>query len=765
MKNFTLVLLMLVAAGGADATDNIYRVYAVDETHKITQNDTTTHWMRDSNLVWINESINVFGGKNEVVGFQLMIQAKSSGKALKLNVTLDSLYNEAYTIKNSSKDPTQYVGRYIELFKEHYARIDSQGSGSGSLMWYFYPGRGSTDGHPDYAGPSDYYRPTGFNDVKYIPDGLIPFESPKDGAPFNIEPSRIQGVWVDIYIPKGAVAGQYQGTLKVTEGGILRRAVLVRLTVYGFELSDVTHFPAWAYADRQGVEQNFLVPGDWRKGSSLDSIMAAYYRMGHRHRLEVDETISPSQLYNDARMGGYFSGWRFGASEGYEGPGQNAGIPMYAIGIYDQQSRTALTSGALVAHAPHALTRTTGSFIGDGWGAGRAGYISDNSINNDRKFVVTAISGDGKSMTIQGDDLTPLPAHHTTLYCLFKNSWARASGFADAAGFETRDSWWSASNAWEQFFRDSAGTTVRVKYMIDEPWNNLADTGVDLSNIRTKKEWLTCNPGVGRDLKVIVAGKLDFPRMFPWIDYWMASEGVYYPPGPPKGDSIPSGYVLARARWLQQRGMHVGFYNSNRPAFGITQMIDASAGDARSGPWVAARYGIEFYFVMYCNWYTQSATTMFPNQGRWDVWARPVQYYNWDEAGTGPADDHWSDRVWGNGLLMYPGQSLFFGGVSDKGIRGPIASIRLKNWRRGQQDYEYIYLARKLGLGDEVSGIIDAVVPWALDQRPGYEGSEKSRKTQPAYPENGYRFEVARKAIAELISAATRGSMKKRTSE
>jgi hypothetical protein len=386
-------------------------------------------------------------------------------------------------------------------------------------------------------------------------------------------------------------------------------------------------------------------------------------------------------------------------------------------------------------------------------------------MNNEKRFVVTAISGDGKTMTIQGDDLSPLAAHHTTLYCLFKNSWARASGFADAAGFETRDSWWSASNAWETFFRDSARTTVRVKYMIDEPWNNLADTAVDLSNIRTKKEWLTANPGIGRDLKIIVAGKLDFCRMFPWIDYWMTSEGVYYPPGPPEGDSIPMGYVLARAHWLQQRGMHVGYYNSNRPAFGITQMIDASAGDARSGPWVAAKYGIEFYFVMYCNWYTQSATTMFPNQGRWDVWARPVQYYNRDTAGIGPADDHWSDRVWGNGLLMYPGQSLFFGGASDKGIRGPIASIRLKNWRRGQQDYEYIYLARNLGLGDDVSNIIDAVVPWALDQRPGYEGSEKSRKSQPAYPENGYRFEVARKAIAELISAATRRSMKKGTGE
>jgi len=144
---------------------------------------------------------------------------------------------------------------------------------------------------------------------------------------------------------------------------------------------------------------------------------------------------------------------------------------------------------------------------------------------------------------------------------------------------------------------------------------------------------------------------------------------------------------------------------------------------------------------------------MFPNRGRWDVWARPVQYYNWNTAGPGPADDHWKDRIWGNGLLMYPGQSLFFKGASDKGIRGPIANIRLKNWRRGQQDFEYIYLARSLGLAQEASRIVDAVVPWAIDQRPGHIGTEKSRKSQPAYPEDGYRYEVARKALAELISA------------
>jgi hypothetical protein len=735
--------------------DNIVRVYAVDETQKILQTDTSSRWMLRDNPVWVRDSIHLFGGRNEIVGFQLIIQARSTASAKRVMVTLDSLNGPSLTIKNRSKNPAQYVGRYIELFKEHYVKVDSQGSGSGNLMWYFYAGQDSTHGHPNYAGPFGYYRPSGPGEVRCIPDGLIPFESPKDGAPFDIPAACIQAVWVDVYVPRKAPAGIYMGNVTVREGGEIRRVIPVRLKVYDFELPDTTHFPAWAYADRGGIQQNFLVPNSWTKGSPMDAIMAAYYRMGHRHRLEVNENMSPEHLHDKARMGGYFSGWRFSASEGYEGPGQNVGMPMYAIGIYDQKAKTALTSGAILTHTTQGVTRTSGSFITDGWVVGKIGHVSDNSVNNNQRFVVTGISSDGKSMTFLNHRLTPVGAHITTLYCIFKNTFAWRSGFADSAGFETQESWWTASNAWENFFRDSAHATIRVKYMIDEPGTNYADTALNFFTIRTKKEWLSSNPGNGRNLNTILAGKLDLARLYPWIDYWMASGGVYIPPKPPHGDSIPEGYLLARAAWLQERGKHVGYYNSNRPAFGTTQMIDAPAGDARSGPWVAAKYGIEFYFVMYCNWYTQSASTMFPHEGRWDVWARPVQYYNWNIGGPGPADDRWKDRIWGNGLLMYPGQSKFFRGPSDKGIRGPIASIRLKNWRRGQQDYEYIYLARRLGLDRETARILDAVIPWALDQRPGYVGSEMSRKSQPAYPEEGYRYETAREALAKLIESAS----------
>jgi hypothetical protein len=60
------------------------------------------------------------------------------------------------------------------------------------------------------------------------------------------------------------------------------------------------------------------------------------------------------------------------------------------------------------------------------------------------------------------------------------------------------------------------------------------------------------------------------------------------------------------------------------------------------------------------------------------------------------------------------------------------------------QDYEYLWLARGMGLGTEVDRIVDQVVPRALwDANPN----------QPvSWPVNGYGFESFRQELAELVS-------------
>jgi hypothetical protein len=72
----------------------------------------------------------------------------------------------------------------------------------------------------------------------------------------------------------------------------------------------------------------------------------------------------------------------------------------------------------------------------------------------------------------------------------------------------------------------------------------------------------------------------------------------------------------------------------------------------------------------------------------------------------------------GDGVLVYPGQDVKYSN-EDRGIPGPVASIRLKNIRRGMQDYEYLWLARKNGLNEEIAQIVDTCVPTAFSEAEG----------------------------------------------
>ena len=90
-------------------------------------------------------------------------------------------------------------------------------------------------------------------------------------------------------------------------------------------------------------------------------------------------------------------------------------------------------------------------------------------------------------------------------------------------------------------------------------------------------------------------------------------------------------------------------------------------------------------------------------------------------------------------------------------MEGPITSIRMKNFRRGQQDYEYLWLAQEMGI--DVNSLVNQAVPNALDDwgtsrytnPPGYD-------QQPVYAEHGYEFETVRRQLASLITRGRVGS-------
>jgi hypothetical protein len=102
------------------------------------------------------------------------------------------------------------------------------------------------------------------------------------------------------------------------------------------------------------------------------------------------------------------------------------------------------------------------------------------------------------------------------------------------------------------------------------------------------------------------------------------------------------------------------FYQNREPSVGPVHIDEEGIG-FRTWPWIAWKYGLQgcvYWEIMY---YGQSK----------DVWVDP-------DSTTDPGK-----TLNGTGFLCYPAKP---------GLREPITSIRLKSFRRGSQDYEYLRL-------------------------------------------------------------------------
>lgn len=290
----------------------IARVWAVDDGEKIKREDISNPLATDpSNAVWKNSAVHIFGGKNEITAFQLIIEADTAG-AGKVNVEISDLVNGDFVIPGSAKgpsDPFDYRGRNVELFTQHYLHMSKRSP----PLWFF----------AESAAPSEYYS-------GWVPDALIPFAAAegKGGAPFSINPSSNQGVWVDILIPENALPGKYAGKATITVSDKLYTTIPINLEVYDFTLSDSTHLDNMfgiytnSIAERHGVPQ---------ESPEYYAIEAKYHQMAHRHRFDLVRQVDnlENMTTNHKR---YLTGELYTADRQYAGPGKNIGNMTFSIG-------------------------------------------------------------------------------------------------------------------------------------------------------------------------------------------------------------------------------------------------------------------------------------------------------------------------------------------------------------------------------------------------------------------------------------------------
>jgi hypothetical protein len=288
------------------------RVWAIDDGEKIRQDDLSSPLAADANnAVWKDNKVHVFGGKNEFVAFQLILQAGASG-AQKVNVTVSDLANGTSVIPGSaagSADPFDYRGRTIELFTEHYLNMVKRTP----PLWFF----------SDSARPPAYY--TG-----WVPDCLIPLSAPagKGGAPFSIKGNSNQGIWVDILIPRDAASGTYTGKATITVADKVFANIPVLLDVYDFTIPDSSHIHTmFGYEPRAISRRHGVTEGS----PAYYELEAKYLQMAHRHRFDLVTSVSDldamAKYYKR-----YYTGEIYSPANGYEGPGEGTGNTTFSIG-------------------------------------------------------------------------------------------------------------------------------------------------------------------------------------------------------------------------------------------------------------------------------------------------------------------------------------------------------------------------------------------------------------------------------------------------
>jgi hypothetical protein len=150
---------------------------------------------------------------------------------------------------------------------------------------------------------------------------------------------------------------------------------------------------------------------------------------------------------------------------------------------------------------------------------------------------------------------------------------------------------------------------------------------------------------------------------------------------------------LPALRGRQAAGDTVGFYQGGEPFQG-GEALDNDGLALTTWPWIAWRYGLDHLFL-----YNMTEWTYF----RLDRITRPWsggKRQIWEN----PLNQSWQTNS--QGVLLYPGQYV--------GIRGVVESIRLKQVRRGMQDYEYLWLAARRGDRAKADAVARRLVPRAL---------------------------------------------------
>src|SRR5436190_7222398 len=291
---FILVLTAALLGSGVTATGSVRVIWAVNDGEKIERDDLHNS-NKTANSAWDGHRVRIFGARNEIIAFQLIVETDDKGIAT-LSVSLPELRQTGgpATIKYLAPqlDPTLYRERPIQIFSVNYMNVEQPSRAE----WVYQQG--------SPAAPKD---PTGWKPVQLVPENA---RAGRGGFPLKVSGDSNQAVWIEIYTSRNLPAGVYKGTIAVTADG-QKRMLPIELELFDFALPDQNSMDAMVYYES--------LQAKLYQGRDLD---AEYHRFAHRQRIELVQAYDRAAV-EAARS--RFDGTDFSHNRGYEGPGQNVG--------------------------------------------------------------------------------------------------------------------------------------------------------------------------------------------------------------------------------------------------------------------------------------------------------------------------------------------------------------------------------------------------------------------------------------------------------
>jgi hypothetical protein len=248
-----LLLLFLLAATSSPAQTGDVEVWATPGIYKVRPDERP----QASNLAWDRKTktISISGAKNEHIPFQVIVTAPPP--PTRYERAASGFFVEASDLVSQN---ARIARDRLRLYFEH------------TILCY---------GKSSPAGGTGFW-----------PDALAPLTDPFSMAAEFRTAVKNRGIWVDVVTPADIPAGDYAGTIRVTETGKLVDELSLKLKVYDFALPAETHLITYmGLSGRQLAAFHDLQPGS----TEAKALLRKYHAFLYDNRMEpwFNESLQP----------------------------------------------------------------------------------------------------------------------------------------------------------------------------------------------------------------------------------------------------------------------------------------------------------------------------------------------------------------------------------------------------------------------------------------------------------------------------------------